>query len=93
MEGEQASLVKQLLACFTMYTLSMSIGAGTGFSGVVNSQVCPLSITWILLPLYFTSQLKTEEKGFGMSTEEISWFGEDNIPKLSPGMFVMFQQV
>ena len=40
MEGQQgASLVKQLFPCFTIYTLSMSIGAGTGFSGVVNSQV------------------------------------------------------
>ena len=44
MAGEEASLVKQLLACFTMYTLSMSIGAGAGFSGVVNPQVRPLTL-------------------------------------------------
>ena len=34
-----ASLARQLVACFTIYTLSMSIGAGSGFSGVANSQV------------------------------------------------------
>ena len=57
MEGQEASLVKQVLACFTMYTLSMSIGAGTGFSGVVSPQVCTtwvyLSYIMYLIPVYF----------------------------------------
>ena len=84
MEVQQgASLVKQLFPCFTIYTLSMSIGAGTGFSGVVNSQVSPgpghFDAYYILV---CTSQLKSEETGFGMSTEEISWFGEANISYL-----------
>ena len=33
------SLSRQLLASLTIYTLSMSIGAGSGFSGVVIPQV------------------------------------------------------
>ena len=33
------SFSRQLCAVFTIYTLSMSIGAGAGFSGVVIPQV------------------------------------------------------
>ena len=33
------SFTRQLCAVFTIYTLSMSIGAGAGFSGVVIPQV------------------------------------------------------
>ena len=33
------SFIRQLAASLTMYTLSMSIGAGAGFSGVAIPQV------------------------------------------------------
>ena len=36
---ESPSLGKQIFACFAIYTLSMSIGAGAGFSGVSIPQV------------------------------------------------------
>ena len=36
---QSPSLSRQLLASLTIYTLSMSIGAGSGFSGVVIPQV------------------------------------------------------
>ena len=39
LEDRRARKRSLLLACFTMYTLSMSIGALYGFSGVANPKV------------------------------------------------------
>jgi hypothetical protein len=35
----------QVFSCFAIYTLSMSIGAGSGFSGVSIPQV---ALTWVV---------------------------------------------
>ena len=37
--SQPPSFVRQLFVCGTIFTLSMSIGAGAGFSGVVIPQV------------------------------------------------------
>jgi len=53
----KASFIRQLLASMSIYTLSMSMGASAGFSGVAIPQL----------------KLGPDEGGFGFSEEQISW--------------------
>ena len=48
------SFIRQLAASLTMYTLSMSIGAGAGFSGVAIPQVI-IHFNHVVLSLHYLS--------------------------------------
>ena len=78
MAGPQPSFSRQVFACFTMYTLSMSIGAGSAYSGVVLPQL----------------QAGPDRGGFNLNPDQSSWFAslQANTCDLTVGccLFVLF---
>ena len=55
------SFIRQLAASLTMYTLSMSIGAGAGFSGVAIPQVIIHVTNHFVLSLHYLNNMPTRK--------------------------------